>query len=67
MSANVIEFAPRIARAQRPAEPMGPTYHTLLLRDLSVGELANALRFSGIQISTVHGHTVLHRPITPKE
>lgn len=69
---NVFEL---IARACRPAnvvelrpKPNERTYHAILVRDdVSIGELAHALRFSDIVISTdpLSGQTTIHR--SPKD
>lgn len=69
-----------IARACRPAnvvelprrkpEPSERTYHAILVRDdVSMGELAHALRFSGIVLTThaASGAQIIHRPTPPKD
>ncbi len=65
MSSNTIDATPFFeARAARRRQPAAPTFHVLMLRDMSVGELVNALRGTGLTISTQHGQTVLHRQPT---
>lgn len=57
---NVVTLPPR-----KPAEH---TYRAVLIRDdVTIGELAHALRFSGIVISTdpLSGQTTIHR--SPKD
>ncbi len=69
---NVFEL---IARACRPAnvvelrpKPNERTYHAILVRDdVSMGELAHALRFSGIVLTThpESGTQVIHKHTPP--
>lgn len=67
---NVFEF---VARACRPANQVETTPHVytavLLRDDVSLGDLANALRFSGIVLSTdrLSGQTLIHRSPSPKD
>lgn len=63
---NVIDASPFFeARRRRGQEP--PTYHVVMLRDMSVGELARALRNTGLVISTGpdRASTILHRSNQP--
>lgn len=61
MSAVILTLPPKGRRPRPAAEPTGPLYESVMLRDLTVSELVAALRFSGIHLSTVHGRNVLHR------
>ena len=68
MSAEIHTLTPR----RRPLLKGGEhphVYTAVLLRDdVSVGDLAHALRFSGIVITTdpLSGQTLIHRAPTPK-
>jgi hypothetical protein len=80
MSADIINLLGRACKPAKLAEfPVTPrtvrhrehahVYHAILVRDdVSVGELAHALRFSGIVVSTdpASGQTVVHRNPPPK-
>lgn len=73
MSAEIFDL---IARACRPAnvvtlpprKPVERTYHAILVRDdVSIGDLAHALRFSGIVLTThaESGAQIIHRTPPP--
>ncbi len=69
MSADIFEFVARACRPM-PRREHPHTYHAVLLRDdVTVGELAYALRASGIVITTdpASGQTCIHRSPTPKD
>lgn len=61
-----MDSTPRLPFADRPRPPVAPTDHTLALRAATVGELATALRFTGLTVSIIRGHTVVH-PINQGE
>jgi hypothetical protein len=64
MSADIHNFPPRLARTGEHSH----VYHAVLIRDdVTLGELAHALRFTGIVVSTdpASGQTVVHRNPPP--